>query len=256
MNVPSPFPWQLRLEHEGAAAISLERQGRRIRFDPRRPVDADDIVILTGNWPEHVQATLEAVQAGLNPTVVAAPEIVKWLAEKGALQPHEGDAVIDGVQIQTEAYQPIPKHTPKEFMFKVGSALVRPDRAARRLVKRARLPDPLPRIVQLTFPDGSRFLHLHLSLHKSTPADWLERAIEKYGGADWVVIGVDHEEADAVRDRIGRFGGKHILFTDLIAEVRRHLGLPTNLLTPLVDQVLSDGVAAYVLVSQACFRFE
>ena len=256
MNAPSPFPWRLRLEHEGAAGITLERKGRRIRFDPRRPVVAGDIVILTGNWPEHLQATVEAIQGGLNPTVVAAPEILAWLSEKGSLQPFDGTTTIDGVHIETEAYVPIPKHTPRELMFKVGSALVRPDRAARRLVQRARLPEASPRIVQLTFPDGSRLLHLHLSLHQNTPEAWLAEATRKYGGATWVVVGVDHEESPAVRERIGRFGGNHVLFTDLIAEVRRQLGLPTQLLTPLVDLVLNDGIEAYVLVSQACFRFE
>ena len=37
---------------------------RTIRFDPMLKPSQDDIVILTGNWPEHLQATADAISEG------------------------------------------------------------------------------------------------------------------------------------------------------------------------------------------------
>ena len=67
----APFPWRLRLEHEGQMSLRVERQGRWLRFDPSTPPDGDDIVVLTWCWPDHLEATAASVSAGKRPTVIA-----------------------------------------------------------------------------------------------------------------------------------------------------------------------------------------
>ena len=72
MNAPcSPFPYRLRISHEGRAGIRLERPGRHIRINPVQPLRPGEISVLTWQWPEHLQATAEAVRGGLKPTVIA-----------------------------------------------------------------------------------------------------------------------------------------------------------------------------------------
>ena len=79
MGTLQDFPWRLRLEHEGFSSLRVERRGRRVRFDPVESPDSDDIVVLTRCWPEHLDATAKAVQAGTRPTVVAAAAVIDWL---------------------------------------------------------------------------------------------------------------------------------------------------------------------------------
>lgn len=256
MGVLVDFPWRLRLEHEGLASIRLERRGRRVRFDPVAPPDADDIVVLTRTWPEHLDATARAVADGRRPTVVAEPEVLSWLARKGELDAHRTPVTLDGVQIETLAYTPIPYAAGAEALRKVKSAVLRPDRALRRVAKRARLPRAEPVVVQLTFPDGGRLLHLNLALHDGTPERWLDEAAERFGGADWIVAGIDYGHDEAMLQRIRRFGDGKVMFTDLINETRQQVGLPINLLTPACDRAITQGVEAYLFVGGAGMRFE
>jgi len=59
-----------------------------------------------------------------------------------------------------------------------------------------------------------------------------------------------------VLDLLPRLAARRVLVTDLVSEVRRGLGLPTGLLTPMVDTARDRGVDAYIVVSGASMRFE
>jgi len=256
MNAALAYPWRLRLAHEGDLSLRLERRGRSIRFDPREAPAAHDIVILTWNWPEHLDATAAAVASGTNPTVVAARPTLDWLASKGSVQGHDQEVELDGVKIRIRGYTPIPFATAPEAVRKVGAGLKSPAQAAKRLLRRARAPRSEPLVVELTFPDGSRLVHLNHALHGDTPPGWLDQAVDDFRGADWLVSGVDFEEYEAFASRIGRFEPKMLLVTALSGEVRRAVGMPTKLLTPLVDELAAQGLDAYVFPSHATFRFE
>lgn len=250
------YPWRLRIEHEGARSLRLDRRGRRVRIDPIAPPERGEIVVLTGSWPEQVDATMAAVAAGVRPTVVASEAILAWLGEAGELDGHADGASIDGVELRLSPYTPIPYATPKEAVYKVKSALLRPGRAAARLLKRARRPSSAPQVLSLRLADGGHFVHLGCALHDGTPADWLSAAVEAYQGADWLVLGVDHGHGDAVLQAVSEFGARYVLFTDLLAEVRQSLGLPTELLTPIRDRAVVQGIDGYVVVSGAGMRWE
>jgi len=256
MGTLHDFPWRLRLEHEGFASVRVERRGRRLRFDPVVPPEADDITVITRCWPEHIDATAQAVAAGLRPTVIAEPEVLSWLAQKGDLDGHRAPVTLDGLSVETLAYAPIPYAEGAEALHKVRSALVRPDRAVRRLARRVRQPKADPVVVQVTLPDGGRLLHLNLSLHGGTPEGWLDEAVARFGGADWIVVGIDHGHDDEMLARIQRFGECRVMFTDLLHDSRMAVGMPINLLTPACDRAITQGVDAHLFVGGAGMRFE
>jgi hypothetical protein len=118
------------------------------------------------------------------------------------------------------------------------------------------MPEAAPSVTRLSFPDGSQLVHAALSLHSGTPEDWLERLVVDWGQPEWLVLGVDHGHGEAVLHRVGRFGAKHVLVTDLLSETRRKLGFPTELLTPIRDHAVASGVPADVFVSGAGLRYE
>jgi hypothetical protein len=248
------FPWTLRLVHEGHSSIRVERAGRWFRFDPYEPPDPDHQSILTWNEAERAQGLLTAVREAKTPRVVAHPDLLGWLQSLGPV--HPGGDEIEGVRVEMLEYEPVPYATPSEFVRKTRAALLSPGMAARRLYKRASLPKAQPVIVQLTFPDGRRLLHLNCSLHQWTPADWLDEAVARFGGADWILVGVDYEEDEAVFERIQAFGGKQVLLTDLLNDARQAIGLPTGILTPTVDRLKALGVDAHPFVEGASFRVE
>jgi len=237
-------------------SLRMDRRGRAIRFDPSTPPDPNDIVVLTGSWPEHLEATAQALRSGTRLSVVAPPAVLEWLSAAGAVEGHSDCTTIDGVTIEQRSYTPIPRMTAREAVYKLQSALRRPDRAARRLRQRAGMPDAAPSVVRLCFPDGSQLVHAALSLHSGTPEDWLERLVVDWGQPEWLVLGVDHGHGEAVLRRVGRFGAKHVLVTDLLSETRRKLGFPTELLTPIRDHAVASGVPADVFVSGAGLRYE
>lgn len=250
------FPWPLRLQLEGFQSLRVERPGRAFRFDPIGEIGDDDVVILTWNEHERLAATAEAARAGRRPTVVAVPEILAWLAEQGAIDGHEAPVEIDGVRVELLPYTPIPYAEGAEIPRKIFSSLVNPARAARRLMQRRGLPEAPPVVAELRFPDGRRLVHLNLSLHDHTPADWLDQAAARFAGADWVVTGVDFGYEEGFLARLPRFAGGRLLVADLLSDTRRAIGLPTGVLTPLVDRLVAQGLDAFVFASHASFRFE
>ena len=134
--------------------------------------------------------------------------------------------------------------------------MLRPDRAALRLLRRRGYPKAAPSVFQLPLRGGARVAYLGLSLHDGSPTDWVERVVTDWAKPEWLVVGVDHGHGDSVLGHIGRFGARHILFTDLIAELRQKLGMPTELLTPVRDRAVALGLDADVFVSGAGLRYE
>lgn len=251
------FPWRLRLTHQGHSAVTVEWAGRTFRFDPHSAPGPDDQIILTWHECERAEGTLSAIRAGANPRVIAVPALRMWLHEAGdCLDATPGGKVDKDVLVEAMEYQPIPYATPVEFARKTKAALLNPLMAARRLKGRVGLPEANPMVVQITFPDGGRLLHLNCALHQDTPSDWLDKAVQRFKGADWVVVGVDFGEDDAVLQRIARFEAKHLLVTDLVNDTRQAIGLPTNILTPTVDALCDQGIDAVPFVQGASYRYE
>lgn len=253
-----PFPYRLRIEHEGQLSLRLERPGGTLRFDPCGPVDDGDVVVLTWAWPEHLMAAADALAAGRRPLVVAPAPVRAWLAARGAPASclPEGPVEVGGLRIQQWPYTPIPWVTPPEAIHKLRSAVLRPDRAFRRLRTRAGLPRSAPQISRVDLPDGAHLLHLNLALHGGTDPGWLAEVATRHGGARWLLLGCDFHEDQAVFEQVARFSAAQVLLVDLLGDVRRELGMPTGLLTPLCDRLRDAGVDAYVLASRVSYRFE
>lgn len=250
------YPWRLRLVHEGHSAIRVEREGRWFRFDPYEAPPADHQVVLTWAELERATGTVAAIKAGVKPRVVAIPALRSWLHSQGEVHDQSPGGKVDKVRVDAMEYQPIAYATPTEAARKVSAALQRPATAARRLLRRVQAPSTNPIVAQLTFADGSRLLHLNCSLHANTPTDWLDRAVQAFRGADWVIAGVDYEEQESFEALIPRFEPGKLLVTDLVNDTRAGLGLPVRHLTPLVDRLCEQGLAAFPFVGGAGYRFE
>lgn len=268
--MPEHYPWTLRLEHEGGASIRVERDGRWLRFDPiaadqtwvalgdmpyASALTADQIVVLT--FPEHERlvATAHAVRDGLNPTVVASEGILEWLSGFGALTGHTAPLELDGLRFETLEFEPIPYAEGTEIAWKAWSALSRPGPSLSRLKNRLRLPRCAPSVFSLTL-GGRRLVHLNMALHNNTSEAWMEQAISRFGGADWLLTGVDYGHERGFMERVARLGARQVLVTDLVSDVRRDMGMPTTVLTLLVDELREQGLDAYVFASRSSFRFE
>jgi len=248
---PTPIPYRLRIEHEGMAGLRLLRKGRTLRIDPIGEIAPNDIVILTA--PDHER--LQTTGRTSNITTVAPPEILDWLGGRTSIEAHQPPAEIDGVRIELIPYQPQP-YTLREFGAVLQGLSLRPVRSAQRLWRRIEAADCDPHILILTFPDDSKLVRLGLSLHRATPMDWLRDIQARVTGAEWLLLDVPYGEDDAVLGHLAGFEVERIIFTDISAEKRRHLGRPTQMLTPTVDRAISQGMDGYVCISQASFRFD
>lgn len=251
------YPWRLRLTHEGHSAIRVEWPGNPIRFDPFADVVEDDRCVLTWHECERAEGLVQAIRSGVTPNVVSTPPLRMWLHTIGAVHDHTLGGKIDKkIFVEALEYAPIPYATPTEFMRKAKAGLKNPLMAARRLKRRSGLPEANPIVVRLTFPDGATLLHLNCALHGDTDAEWLNRAVNKFRGADWVIAGVDYEAHDSFPDLVRRFEPKHLLVTDLVNDTREAIGLPIRILTPLVDALKDMGLNAEPFVEGASYRYE
>ncbi|MFT4978999.1 MAG: hypothetical protein ACI8S6_004909, partial [Myxococcota bacterium] len=206
-----------------------------------------EIVIVTTPDPERL-AHARAPGA----SVVAPQPILDWLSPDEGLTP---PCTIDGVQIEMIPYAPA-SAGPVELLGKVQGIALKPATAARRLLARARSPRVAPQVTMLTFPSGERLVHLNLSIHSETPADWLADIQARAAGAQWLVLGVVLGQSDAVLQALPGFEARYVLFTDFVSDTSRGLGRPVELLTPTADQAVAMGVEGHVCVSQASYRFE
>lgn len=244
------YPYRLRILHQGTAELRIEKKGRWILIDPLERPTTDNIVVLTGATADRVKGTWEAAKAGVKPTVVASEPVLEWLKEAGPVEGLVAPQELDGVRFESLAYTGPRGASVGEFL-RMGPAT-----AVRQLTSRARLPSAASQILCLQFEDGSRMLHLDLSLHRDTPSDWLEQAISRFRGADWVIAGCPHGEADAVVQLLPRFAPKKVLLTELVNTERKRLGLATELVTPTRDRLLGIGLETHVFAPHASYRFE
>jgi len=240
--------------HLGGAAIQIEHAGDTLIFDP--PVQDGDFVSLV-TWQDlgRLEGVRRAVADGRHPRVVAGPEVLAWLGKQGSIQALEAPLVVEGVRVSSEPYEPIPWATPREAARKVRAALLNPLAAGERVARRLSRPTGQPRVYELAFPDGARLVHLGCALHKGVDPAWITAAQERYGGADWMIVGVDFEEEDAVLEHLPGFNPGVLLLTDLLNAERAAVGLPTRLLTPTVDKLIDRGVNAYPFAGGATYRF-
>jgi len=250
------FPWRLRLKHLGRAAILAERPGRSVVFDPVDQPAEGPLIVLTGEECDRLLGATAAVEAEAWPEIVADQALLHWLGERGELTGQLPPIQVDGLAFETEPYTPIPWATPAEALRKAWSGLRRPDLAAHRLRRKLARPGSRPVAVAMTLPDGGRLVHLGCALTSFLPDDELRRLVKRFAGADWLIVGADFGEQQAVLDRVPAFEARVVLVTDLINEVRRELGMPTELLTPLVDDLCSAGLQAHPFSKGASYRFE
>lgn len=250
------YPYRLRMFHQSYCAVRVERKGRWIVIDPSERPRPEEIVVLTGSGLLRVKATLEAVRAGVNPTVVAPDPILDWLRKEGRLEGGPPPQEIEGVKIEAMAYTPIKEHRPFGQTLLASLTSARPKDTLRKIAERMRIPEAEPQIVQITFPDNTRMLHLDLSLHAETDPVWVERAQARFAGADWLLVGCPFGGQEAVERMIPNFKPKKCLVSDLQNQERRELGLPVELITPVRDHLQALGVEAHVFAPQAGYRFE
>ena len=250
-------PWHLHMQHKGFSHIHMQWQGPNIHFHPIQADDIQDgdIVILLWNWIEQLQGTVEAIQRGIRCTVVAPEAIVQWLPTN-TVTTFQTAYQADGLNIDLEAYQPIPAWTYTEGLRKLKAGIQRPFSSYQRLVQRRSMPQCDPHIAWITFPSGAQFAHLHLSIHSHSDANWLRTIYEKTAHVSWMVVGCDYEEEDAFVDNIIKFTTEHILLSDLIGDYRRKVGMPCQLLTPLADKIIDQDRHVQIFATQVGYRFD
>jgi hypothetical protein len=254
--LPDSFPWRLRLKHLGRATVLAERPGRQLLFDPWEAPEGTPLMVITGEECDRLLGVSAAVGADTWPEVVANQEVLHWLGERGELTGQLPPIQVDGMAFETEPYTPIPWATPTEALRKAWSGLRRPDLAASRLRRKLARPGSRPQVMEVTLPDGGRLLHLGCALSSFLPDEELHRLVKRFAGADWLIVGTNYQEQQAVFDRLPAFEAKVVLVTDLHNEIRRELGMPTELLTTLVDRLCGQGIQAHPFSQGASYRFE
>ncbi len=250
------YPYRLRIQHPEYAELRIERKGRFVRIDPSDAPTADEIVVLTSAAPHRSRATVEALQAGTRLTVVAAQPVLEWLGGIGAIDGAAFPREVDGLAFDAMPYAAPRQARPLAHFLRASVAGARPGSTLRRLAEQVRYPTPEPHVVQVTFEDGARLLHLDLALHAGTEESWIDRVVARFGAPEWLVVGFAWGEGAAVVRHAPRFGARRVLVTELQNSERRELGLPTELVTPVRDQLVSHGIEAHVFATQASYRFE
>ncbi|GDX82881.1 hypothetical protein LBMAG42_46920 [Deltaproteobacteria bacterium] len=251
------YPYRLKLIHGEFAELRLERRGRTILIDPSSEPEAGDIVVITGPGPTRLRGTVAALQKGVTVTVVAPDPIIDYLGKHGTIIGGPGPRTIDDVKFDGCLYAPPAPHIGvRGQFFQASVAAARPRATLRRLGEQMRGPGGEPWIVEITFPDGSRLLHLDLALHTKADDAWVARAAARFGNPEWIIAGVPFGEGGAVFQLLPRFGPNRVLLTELLNGERRELGLPTELVTPWRDRLQASGVETHVFATQTSFRFE
>lgn len=207
------------------------------------PPAAEDIVVVTG--PTRVRGILAALDAGVRPTVVAPEPVFDWLVRHGVNDGGPVPRSIDGVGFDAMNYAPAHARVTDRLRG-----------AMRRLRERERPPACEPQILELTFPDHLRLVHLDLSLHAGVDEAWVTRAAARFGNPDLLLLGLPHGEGSAVLRLLPRFGPNRVLLAEMTNDERREAGLPTELVTPTRDELVRHGLDVHVFATQASFRFE
>ena len=136
-----------------------------------------------------------------------------------------------------------------------------PRSVLKKLYARRGLPNSMPRTAELSFPSGAKIVHLNLSMHRLQQKSWLDAFAKQCGDINWIIGGIDHKQKQAFVQNLSFFKCPLILVTDLLSGSRRSIGLPTQWLTPIVDELLDifqenkTNQQAFVFAPYASFRF-
>jgi hypothetical protein len=100
-----------------------------------------------------------------------------------------------------------------------------------------------------------------LALHRLQQESWLQAYAQQCGPFNWLIGGIDHKQKQAFVQNLSFFDCPLILVTDLLSGSRRTIGLSTQWLTPIVDELLDlfeqnkTQQLAFVFAPFASFRF-
>ena len=235
----------------------MDWRGGTFHFNPLSLVDLEDTILLLGSWPEQLAGVLKHLDDKTFPQVIAPETLYFWLIEKG--WPSEKISTgweQDGLSIVLEEYKPIPLITPKEAIYKAASTIKNPLGPLRRLREVLLNPVSTPQIAWITFPSGKKLVHLNCSIHQRQESAWVSNILDRVGETTWTIVGADYEEYTFCGEVIPKFTCDHILLTDLVGDYRRKAGLPTNLLTPLADKIISSERVIHLFPTQVTHRFD
>lgn len=248
------YPWRLKLIHDGHRCIRVERKGRFFSFEPQEAFH--EVGLLLGGEEERLRGLYATARNGGGE--VALPDFLREkLGEIGGIEMHGFPAEVDGVKLEAFSYMPQLQPDRDSGVLRMRQAMRHPRKTARRLMEGEESRESGEAcVLQLTFPDGSRLLHLDLSLHNETPKEWVAAAQERFGGAEWIICGVEFGQDAAVLEHLPGFGDGIYMIADLVNEERSQKGMPTNLLTPTVDKLVDSGLKAYPFPPKSSFRFE
>ncbi len=237
----------MRLVHDGYAALRiLDDRDRILLVDPSEVRHATDVrgrraawVCLTGGpWPERYLAAKEVI--GLGPVVAGPPPLSGTF---GRALDWRG---VDGVTVEAQAYTP-----PAEPTVTGVRARLR-----RRWSTRSEAPiEAPPHVLRLEIAEGHRLVHLGLSLHADTPSAFLDR-VQPWMENATVIAGFAHGHSEPFLEALTRLRPRRVLLMDQIADKRRELGLPVELVTPVRDVLVSRGIETHPFVSGTSHRFE
>ena len=250
------MPWQLRLSHKGSSHIQMEWNGKKFHFDPSHPVEDGEVVILLWNWPQRIQATVKSLRSGKRLIVIAPQVALDWLSQYGTFEGYSNNCVISDIEFELTPYEPIPPLTLSELANKVKGGIRNGITVAKQIYRKRGMPRFQPHICQVTFPNGSRLLHLNLSLHKYTSIDWFSAQKNALPNINWAIVGCDYRHDEAMLQLIHKLPIDKILLTDLIGDARRNVGMPVQLLTPIADKAITQNLEVYVFAPHVSFRFD
>ena len=253
--------WNLRIEHKGFSHLGLNWHRGEILFDPICDIASSNIIILLNNTPERVRATAEAIRQGKKPIVIAAQEILDWLSSFGLFEGHSDSYEYNALKIQLTPYEGFPAWKWPESLERIQAGIRHPTKAIKKIFSKRKLPNSMPRVALIQFPSGAKLLHLNLSLHKAQQENWLKAYAAQSGECNWLIGGVDFQQTKEFSQNLSFFKSPLILVTDLLSDTRKAVGLPTQWLTPTVDELLNyfeqhkTNQMAFAFVPHASFRF-
>jgi hypothetical protein len=263
------YPWLLKLVHEGGSTIRVERDGGFFCFNPTD--DFQGVSVVIGHEASSLSGVRQTISYETRPKVVCNTESADLLKREGTIDIQDTSKPVDGIEVKVLSYTPCePKvlkfprlpspyaatKRAKNRVMRMTEVLSEPSKAVRNLIKSSPAEHFSPSIVELKLPSGERLLHLNLSLHSNADKDWVKRAQEQFGGADWVVFGTDWNQESGLFSHLKGFNGKRYIFADIVNDSRRERGLPVNTLTPVADKLIDQGLEVHLFPPLASLRFE
>lgn len=253
----------LRILHEGFAGLRIvDDHDRFVLVDPHDDAGWTDpkgrhaaaIVLSGGPWAERYAGAAAIAGDARRPWVIGAPAALDWLAKAGEITPKATPATVERFEVSATAYAPRqPRGARRD---RVAAALKRPRWAARRWMARAGLPDAPPAMLRLRVADDHDFAHLGLALHGDQGSAFVAKARAFCEGADFVLAALPRGDEDAFVAQVLAIAPPRLVLIDQTGDVRRAAGLSGDLLTPVRDRLVAEGLETHVLVAGTSIRFE